>query len=325
MPSPTSETKLWLTATGSIAAVVLLEIYRRQRRESKYAVPANLRSSPFAKELRVAIALARQAGGNMVGYCDEKGTELESNHDLGIETKGQAEDFCTKIDVENERLVTEGLLRHFPDHKIIGEETVGQGEIPPLTTDPTWIIDPIDGTTNFASGIPLTCVSIGMCLDRIPTVGVVYVPVTQELYLAVKGYGAYRNGVRLGKRSDKKLLESVVCFEFGYARAASEVTQMVCAVERILQHGCRTARSLGSGVLDLLYVATGRLDVVYAGVASEGWKPWDYCAASVVALETGCVIERIDGGTAFDIYSDTMICGVGKGLVDEIREKINGK
>lgn len=317
-----SDSKL-LVATGSaIITAAILAIYRRRGKAKKYAVPPALLASAYAKELRVAMALARHAGNNMFRYCDEKGTELEQDHDLGIETKGQAEDFCTKIDVENETLVTQGLLRHFPDHKIIGEEAVGQGVIPPLTKDPTWIIDPIDGTTNFASGLPLTCVSIGLCVNQTPTVGVVYVPMTEELYVAVKGYGAYRNGVRLSQRSDKQLLDSTVCFEFGYAREPSEVKSMVSAVERIMLHGCRSARSFGSGVLDLLYVATGRLDCVYAGVASEGFKPWDFCAASVVAMETGCVIETIDGAEEFDLYSTSFICGVGKQLVGELRKTI---
>jgi fructose-1,6-bisphosphatase/inositol monophosphatase family enzyme len=301
---------------------------RNKRKVSKYAIPESLLSLPLSKELRVAVDLALQAGRAMYSYCDEKGTAAEEQHDLGIATKGQAEDFCTKIDLENEILVTEGLMKHFPSHKVIGEEAIGAGSIPPLTIDPTWIIDPIDGTTNFAAGLPLACVSIGLCLDGRPALGVVYAPMTDELYLAVKEHGSYRNGVRITKRKEKSLLESVVCFEFGYARDKDAIAKMLGVVQRILEHGCRTTRSIGSGVLDLCYVATGRIDVVYAGVAGEGWKPWDYCAGYLVAKEAGCAIEPITGqqeGDDFDLYSKSIICAVGLTLLQEVRHYITSR
>ena len=101
----------------------------------------------------------------MVGYLDAKGTETEKDFDLGIESKSNATDFCTKVDVENERKISNGIKLHFPTHNIIGEEEVGTGSIPALhPSTPTWIIDPIDGTTNFNAGLSsLTCVSIGFC------------------------------------------------------------------------------------------------------------------------------------------------------------------
>lgn len=299
---------------------------RRNEKNSKHAVPQALLVSPLGEELRVAVDLALRAGRAMYRYCDDKGTAAEATHDLGVATKGQAEDFCTKVDVENEQLVTDGIRKRFPTHRVIGEETTGTGPIPVLTEAPTWIIDPIDGTTNFSAGLPLTCVSIGLCLDKKPALGVVYAPMTDELYLAVTGHGAYRNGVRIScARNEKSLLESVVCFEFGYARDTAAVAKMVGVVQRILEHGCRTTRSLGSGVLDLCFVAAGRIDVVYAGVAGEGWKPWDYCAGCVVVKEAGGVMEAVAGqkeGDDFDIYSTSVICAVGQSLVQEVRQMI---
>jgi len=300
--------------------------------KKKRAVPDAFLESSFRRELQVAIELAMQAGKKMVAYCDEKGTESEQNHDLDIATKSAPEDFCTKVDVENEHLVIAGLNDKFPSHRVIGEETVGTGQIPSLTNDPTWIIDPIDGTTNFASGLPLTCVSIGLCVDGRPVMGVVYAPVTDELFVAVKGYGAYRNGVKITHRDHKPLLDSVVCYELGYPRDKASIKKMVGAIQRVLEHGCRTFRTLGSGVLDLCYVATGRLDVVYAGVAGEGWKPWDYCAGLVVAEEAGCSVEAIHpqpdnnnargGCSSYDIYSDSIICAVSQQLVSDVRRVI---
>lgn len=318
-----------LGAVSSCCALVLFQTRKKQlsNGSSKYQVPTVLLTSPLSKEIQLASELALKAGRAMYGYCDEKGTAAEDSHDLEIETKGQAEDFCTKIDVANEHMITSKLEMEFPSHKIIGEEATGTGSIPPLSDSPTWIIDPIDGTTNFASGLPMTCVSIGLCVQGRPVLGVVYAPMMDELYLSVRGYGAFRNGVPLTRQrcKTKRLLDSVVCFEFGYARDAKAVDKMVGVVHRILYHGCRTMRSLGSGVLDLCYVATGRIDVVYAGVAGEGWKPWDYCAGYVIASETGCHMESIAGQKneeSFNLYSDSLICAVNPSLLQEVREII---
>lgn len=295
---------------------------------TKYEIPTCLLQSSLKKEIQIATELALQTGRSMYRYCDEKGTAAEQDHDLQIETKGQPEDFCTKIDIENEQTIMKKFQEEFPSYKIIGEETTGTGTIPTLTNTPTWIIDPIDGTTNFAAGLPLTCVSIGLCIDMKSMLGVVYAPMTDELYLAVRGCGAYRNGVQIIPRNvpDKTLLDSVVCFEFGYAREKAAIDTMVEVVKRLMYHGCRTTRSLGSGVLDLCYVATGRIDVVYAGVAGEGWKPWDYCAGHVVAVESGCTMESIakehEVAKEFNLYSSSVICAVNPRIVEEIRRVI---
>lgn len=123
----------------------------------------------------------------MVGYVESKGTEEESKFNLGIEIKSGSADFCTKVDVENENLIMNGIKNNYPHHEIIGEETTGTGPLPPLTMAPTWIIDPIDGTTNFSSGLNMTCVSIGFCVNKKPVMGVIYAPITDEWYLAVIG------------------------------------------------------------------------------------------------------------------------------------------
>ena len=149
---------------------------------------------------------------------------------------------------------------------------------------------------------------------------------TNELYVAAKGYGAFRNGVRLSSapKTRQALGNAVVCFEFGYSRQPQQVAAMVGVVERILNHGCRSTRQLGSGVLDLCYVATGRLDAVYAGVAGEGWKPWDFCAGLVICEEAGCVMEAIDQTKRgpFDIYSKSHICATSLELLQELRKLI---
>jgi len=265
----------------------------------------------------------------MIRYLEAKGTSAEASMDLGIETKSGSADFCTKIDVENEKLVIEGIQKHFPGHHIIGEESVGTGEVPELWPRvPTWIIDPIDGTTNFSAGLhSLTCVSIGYCVQARPVMGVVYAPGTGELYVAVKGCGAYRNGEHIfqdPEQSTKTVEKAVICNEMGYARNKKELDVIMDAQARVMLKGCRAMRQLGSGCLDLCFVASGRLDVVYAGLCNEGWKPWDYAAGLVICKEAGCTMESIEvqkkpGCDGFDLYGKSVICGVSNELVSELR------
>ena len=272
----------------------------------------------------------------MVGYLEAKGTAAEALvEDLGIETKSGAVDFCTRVDVENEALVTAGIRERFPAHAIIGEETVGTGSIPAIDPSvPTWIVDPIDGTTNFSVGLDaLTCVSIGYCVGGRPVAGVVYAPGTGDLYLAVTGCGAFRNGRQIRQdpeKSTKSVATAVVCNEMGYARSREEAELLVGAQSRVLQAGCRALRQLGSGCLDLCFVASGRLDVVYAGVCSEGWKPWDYAAGLVICQEAGCTMETIEpqetpGCDGFDLYGKSVICAVSEELVSDLRSVLLSK
>ena len=302
-------------------------VVHRQQKQHKRRIPTELLTSSYAKELVLALKLAIQCGNNMMQHYDKKGTaDQVTESDLGISTKGSAEDFCTVIDVMNENLVIAGINEHFPSHKIIGEEATGTGEIPALTIEPTWIVDPIDGTINFTSGLPLCCVSLGLCVGGKPVLGVVYAPATEEVYLSVRGRGAFRNGMKLEPKKEViPLSRAVVNTEFGYARSQDAVDRMCKGLANVMIHGCRTTRQIGSGVLDLCYVASGRLDVVYSGVAGEGWKPWDYCAALVICLEAGCAMESMANqveGEEFDIYSKSVICATTKELLDETRQVV---
>jgi len=315
---------------GLLAGYYYRSVTSVSHRELKtLKVPAALLNSPYGEELKVAVQLAMEAGSNMVTYLEAKGTAAEASLDLGIETKSGSADFCTKVDVENEKLVIEGIQKRFPNHNIIGEESVGVGSIPELNPNvPTWIIDPIDGTTNFSSGLhSLTCVSIGYCVDGRPVMGVVYAPGTNELYVGVKGCGAYRNGQPIfqdPKQSTKVVSEAVICNEMGYTRNQKDMDILMGAQTRVMLKGCRAMRQLGSGCLDLCFVASGRLSVVYAGLCDEGWKPWDYAASLVICQEAGCTMETIEpqetpGCDGFDIYGKSVICGVSKELVGELR------
>jgi len=279
----------------------------RGRKKGQTVLPKELVGVPHSEELELAIEVALKAGENIVSQTDTKGTAAE--HDK----RGSGMD----VDEQNERMVVEAIRYFYPDHKVIGEPT-DQGIIPELTLAPTWIIDPVDGTTNFDSGLPLTCVSIGFCVEGKPVMGVVYAPSTNELYVGIRGHGSFRNAVRItGSNEIKKLSESVVNFDFGFARA-----DVAKCVRNIMRNGVKTTRCLGSGVLDFCYVATGRLDVVYAGVATEGWKPWDFCAAYVIVKEAGGAMESLldqNPGEEMNLSGSSIICATSQELLEETR------
>ncbi|CAB9506613.1 Inositol monophosphatase [Seminavis robusta] len=311
-------------ATVGATCMWAYQKWTKNKQENSFNIPSQLLNSPYKEQFQLAVKVAILAGNNIALYGNAKGTQAEaSNDDLGIETKASAADFCTKIDVLNEEIVTAAIQTTFPDHAIIGEESTGTGTIPPLTDKPTWIIDPIDGTTNFASGLPLACVSIAFCVNKRPVMGCVFAPMTNELYLAAKGFGAYRNGVRITQRQHVDLQQAVVAFEFGYPRNKQAVDNMVAAVAQFMERGCRATRQIGSGVLDLCWVATGRFSLIYSGIAGEGWKPWDYAAGLVIAQEAGCAMENFQPNNSdgvFDLYGDSIICAISKELLEECRQ-----
>ena len=344
-------TSLALTTLSGAAIGYLIR--RKRGQDGRFCLPFALRQTAYTKELRLAIRLAWIAGQNMIPHADSKGTAAGSHMEelLEICAKSNKNDFATAIDRKNEDYIIKEILKSFPNDRIIGEEMIGVGAIPKLTLNKTWILDPIDGTTNFANGLPLTCVSIGLCHGGQPVMGCIYAPVTQEMYVAVQGHGAYRNGVQIYASSPKNCTEqpilledSIVVFEWGNsARDANSVHKILYVASKILEHGVKASRQFGSGVLDLCYVASGRVNLVYAGILNEGWKPWDYCAGMVVAQEAGAVIQSIfgrpgmEGSTDefdlvtgsvlrnspnFDIYSKSIICGTTADLVSECRNVI---
>lgn len=283
----------------------------RRTHAADTVVPKALIGVPYAEELELAIEVALKAGENIVSHSDSKGTADEKDSN---DRQGNVE-----VDEQNERLVVEAIHYFYPDHKIIGDPT-DTGVVPNLTMAPTWIIDPVDGTTNFDSGLPLTCVSIGFCVEGRPVMGVVYAPMTNELYVGIRDHGSFRNGIRItgSKQQAKKLKDAVVNFEFGSSR--SDVAQ---CVRNIMKNGVKSTRCLGSGVLDFCYVATGRLDVVFAGAAdNEGWKPWDYCSAYVIVKESGGAMESLvdqNPGDELNLYGSSFICATSQILLEETR------
>src|SRR5690242_17645896 len=173
---------------------------------------------------------------------------------LAIERKGK-QDFVSEADKACEAFVAGALLKAFPDDALLGEEGGLQNE----GGAAIWIIDPIDGTSNFIAGIPVWCVSLGLVIGNRAVLGIIYNPVTEELYAAQIGEGAYLNGRRIRVSNARRLDEARIGLGFSYRRP---IEAHVKAVGACLEASCEYVR-FGSGALGIAFAADGRLDGYY--------------------------------------------------------------
>ncbi|ERN18286.1 hypothetical protein AMTRI_Chr10g230120 [Amborella trichopoda] len=239
--------------------------------------------------LSVAVEAAKRAGEIIQrGFYETK----------NVEHKGQV-DLVTETDKACEDLIFNYLKLHYPKHKFIGEETSAAcGATAPLTDEPTWIVDPLDGTTNFVHGYPFVCVSMGLTIGKVPTVGVVYNPILNELFTAIKGQGAFLNDLPIKASSQTELVKSLLATEVGTKRDQSNVDATTNRIKSLL-FKVRSLRMSGSCALNLCGVARGRLDMCYE-IGFGG--PWDVAAGAVIVAEAGgCVFDP--SGNEFDIMS----------------------
>jgi myo-inositol-1(or 4)-monophosphatase len=197
----------------------------------------------------------------------------------------------TETDTAAEALIIGRLREAFPDHRILAEETHGENwRAWDEPGQPIWLIDPLDGTVNFAHGFPYVGVSLALLVEGRPVVGVVYDPLRDETFVAVEGGGAARNGRSIHVSPVARLADAFLATGFPYDRrtAADNNTQRLDHFLRRSQ-GVRRA---GAAVIDLSYLACGRLD----GFWEKGLHPWDVAAASLIAQEAGGRVTDFDGG-----------------------------
>jgi myo-inositol-1(or 4)-monophosphatase len=221
-------------------------------------------------------------------------------HDPAIHKKGRI-DLVTAADLEAERMFRACIAARFPGHQVIGEEDAGP------TSGPSryrWIIDPVDGTTNFAHGLALFCVSIALEIDRELAVGVVYDPINDELFTAERGGGARLNGAPMAVSSVATLVDAMLVTGFPYT-VREERRKQVNVFAAFLGEA-QAVRRLGSAALDLCYVAAGRFD----GYWEEKVHPWDLAAGALMVLEAGGVVTGMDG-SPFDVFSGHLIASNG--------------
>src|SRR5690349_8270857 len=226
-------------------------------------------------------AIAREAGALLLDSFQRR---------IGFEYKGDV-DLVTAADRASEKLITERITRQWPTHDLMGEE----GARRETGSDYRWYIDPLDGTTNFAHGYPVFCVSLGLEHKGDLIAGVIYDPTRDEMFAAEKGSGAYLNQRRMHVSATEKLVESLLGTGFPSHKRHKNPNIHFYHQITLRSHGVRRA---GSAALDLANVASGRYD----GFWEFNLNPWDVAAGVVLVREAGGSVTRYDG-SPFEIDS----------------------
>jgi myo-inositol-1(or 4)-monophosphatase len=253
-----------------------------------------MQSTPDQLQLFLDIASeAALAGGAVLQAYWGKLTEIGE--------KGRPGDLVTAADQASEKEVLAVIRRHFPDHAILAEESGQFGE---QSAEFLWAIDPLDGTTNYAHQYPFFAVSVGLLINGIPAVGVVFDPFHQDLFRAAKGLGATRNRQPIDVSQTANLAQSLLVTGFAYDR--HETIDNNYAEFCHLTHRTQGVRRGGAAAIDLAYVACGRLD----GFWERGLSPWDLAAGVVLVEEAGGRVTAYDT-SPFQINSGRILATNG--------------
>lgn len=231
--------------------------------------------------LNVAVMAARRAGSSLI-------RNLVKLDKLNIEQKGR-NDYVSDADLDAERAVIETIHKHYPDHAILAEESGASGE-----SDTVWIIDPLDGTTNYLHGFPIFCVSIGVQVNGRMEHAVVYDPMRQELFTASRGIGALVDGRRIRVSGQLQLERALIGTGFPFRQAEDALPPYLKMLGKVVRNTSGVRRP-GAAALDLCYVAAGRLDAFW----ETGLAPWDLAAGSLIIREAGGIVSGLDGSENF--------------------------
>src|SRR5476649_68380 len=205
--------------------------------------------------------------------------------DFRIDKKGTI-DLVTEVDMAVERMFRAMIAERFPEHQILAEELGGAATAP---AGPCWVFDQIDGTTNFAHGLPIFCASLALEIDGVAEVGAVYDPNRRELFTAERGGGAFLNGTPLCVSSAAQLVDAMLVTGFPYD-VHSRVEEIVGLFGAFVGRA-RAVRRLGSAAIDLCYVAAGRLDAFW----ERDLKPWDVAGGALMVTEAGGRVTNMSG------------------------------
>ncbi|TCD68294.1 hypothetical protein EIP91_011153 [Steccherinum ochraceum] len=276
-----------------------------------------LTPSDFRDILSFTTQLARAAGDLILEGSD---AILASG---SVDEKKNSVDLVTEYDVKVEELVKETIRKSYPTFKFIGEESYAAGSRAPLTDEPTFCVDPIDGTTNFVHGFPHVCVSIGLIYKKRPVLGVVFNPFLDQMYTAIQGQGAHltrKNGQHRAQLPLAKpkhldsLSKGLLAIEWGSDRSGPIIDAKAESFKRLagdptagVQKGqmAHSLRALGSAALNFCMVAQGGLDLYW----EIGCWPWDVCAGAIIAQEAGCFVAGSKTSPLDNIVTEEVLTG----------------
>ncbi|VVC92826.1 unnamed protein product [Leptidea sinapis] len=234
-----------------------------------------------------------------------------------FEQKSSDIDLVTEVDKNVEKTLIDGLSKKFATHKFIGEESVADGAKCILTDDPTWIIDPVDGTLNFIHGYPQSCISVGLTINKEAVLGIIYNPILNLLYTAKKGQGAFLNSKQITVSKTKALDKALISFEAGTSRD-EERKRVMFENFKLLVEKCHGVRTIGSAAMNMANVALGGSDAYF----EFGIHAWDIAAGDIIVREAGGVCIDPSGGP-FDILSRRVLCASSAELAQELATTLN--
>lgn len=253
--------------------------------------------------LTTAVKAARRAGT----IINRGARDLDL---LTVSAKGP-KDFVSEVDRAAEAAIVETLLTTYPGHAILAEEGTAKGEN--ANADHLWIIDPLDGTTNFLHGFPQYCVSIALAHRGVVSQGVIYDPVRNDLFTASRGRGAYLNDRRIRVSKRQHLRDCLIGTGFPF-RDGSYLETYLAMMRRMIQNTAGIRRP-GAAALDLAYVAAG----FYDGFWEVGLNPWDVAAGSLLVIEAGGLVGDLVGDGNY-LYSGQVIAANPKIFAQIVKE-----
>jgi myo-inositol-1(or 4)-monophosphatase len=249
--------------------------------------------------LNIAVKAARRAGSVI--------NRASRNLDVVAFREKAVNDFVSEVDREAEEAVIRTLRDAYPGHSILAEESGASGE-----SEYQWIIDPLDGTTNFIHGFPQYCVAIALRHRGIVTQAVIYDPTRNDLFTATRGRGAYLNDQRMRVSKRSHLRASLIGTGFPFRQI--EHMDVYLAILRDMMEGAAGVRRAGSAALDLAYVAAGRLD----GFWEFGLSPWDTAAGALLITEAGGLVGDLAGENRY-LDTGNVVAGTPKVFVELLR------
>ncbi len=243
--------------------------------------------------VNIAVRAARRAGELMIRQLNQLDT-------LEVAEKARNE-FVTQVDRQAEAAIIDVIRGHYPDHSILAEESGASGD-----GEYQWIIDPLDGTTNYVHGFPVFSVSIAVALRGVLEHGVVYDPLRQEIFTASRGRGAQLDGRRIRVSKRTSLQQALIATGFPYRANLAHIDRYLGMLKAVMLEASGVRRP-GSAALDLCYVAAGRVDAFF----EIGLSKWDIAAGALIIREAGGRVSDFHGGDGY-LDSGNVVAGSPK-------------